>query len=113
MFNIATICINLQQSWLGMDNLEMLISIYKNWLYDAHLGGFSSMEKFMQREETLMNENEGSLHHLGSWSWMNPTLRFRYAFIFCFLHISNFLFPQSTLNLDHNFRGSQFFKLVI
>ncbi len=67
-----------------MDDLEMIVSIYKNWSDDACLGGFSSMEKFMQMEESLMNENEGSLHHLGSWSWMNPTLRFRYAF-FLFL----------------------------
>jgi hypothetical protein len=41
-----------------MNNLEMLISIYKNWSDYARLGGFSSMEKFMQMEETLMNENE-------------------------------------------------------
>jgi hypothetical protein len=49
-----------------MDNIEMIIHIYKDWPDDAHLCGFLSTEKFMQMEETLMNENEGSLHHLGS-----------------------------------------------
>jgi hypothetical protein len=40
-----------------MDNLEMLIKIYKNWLDDACVGG-SSIDKFMEMEETLMDENE-------------------------------------------------------
>jgi hypothetical protein len=32
-----------------MDNLEMFITIYKNWFDDACVGGFpSSMEKFME-----------------------------------------------------------------
>ncbi len=44
---------------LGMDNLEMLISIYKNWPNDDCVGeSSSSMEKFMEMEEALMNENE-------------------------------------------------------
>jgi hypothetical protein len=72
----------------------MLISIYKNWLDDPRLGGFSSMEKFMQMEETLMNENEGSLHQLGSWSWMNPTLGFRYAFFLVSCIFQNFFFSK-------------------
>jgi len=41
-----------------MDNLEMLINIYKNWLDDARVGGFSFVDKFMEMEETLMDENE-------------------------------------------------------
>jgi hypothetical protein len=36
----------------------MLISIYKNWPDDAHVGGFPSMKKFMEMEEILMDENE-------------------------------------------------------
>jgi hypothetical protein len=80
-----------------MDNLEMIISIYKNWLDNARLCGFLSMEKFMQMEETLMNENEGSLHHLGSWSWMNPTLRFKYPFFFWFLAYFKFSFSPKYL----------------
>jgi hypothetical protein len=41
-----------------MDNFEILINIYKNWPNDAHVGGFPSVEKFMEMEETLMKENE-------------------------------------------------------
>jgi hypothetical protein len=42
-----------------MDTFEMLISIYKNWLDDAHVGGFpSSMKKFMKMEVALIDENE-------------------------------------------------------
>ncbi len=48
VLNIVSICINLQRSWLGMDNLEMLINIYKNWPDDVHVGGSSSMDKFMR-----------------------------------------------------------------
>jgi len=48
-----------------MDNLEMLINIYKNWLDDAHVGGSSSMDKFMEMEETLMDENEKFITSLG------------------------------------------------
>jgi hypothetical protein len=59
VFNIANIYTNLRHSHLGMDNFEILISIYKNWLDDAHVGGFpSSMEKFMKMEEALIDENE-------------------------------------------------------
>jgi hypothetical protein len=36
----------------------MLISIYKNWLDDACVGHSPSMEKFMEMEEILMDENE-------------------------------------------------------
>jgi len=41
-----------------MDNLEMLINIYKNWFDDVCVGGSSSIDKFMEMEETLMDENE-------------------------------------------------------
>ncbi len=59
VFNIANICTNLQYSHLGIDNFEMLTSIYKNWLDDADVGGFpSSMEKFMKMEKVLIDENE-------------------------------------------------------
>ncbi len=65
MFNIASICTNLWQSWLCMENLEMLINIYKNWPDDARVGGSSSMDKFMEMEETLMDENEEVITSLG------------------------------------------------
>ncbi len=45
--------------YLGMDNLELLISIYQNWLNDDYVGDISSsMEKIMEMEEALLNENE-------------------------------------------------------
>jgi hypothetical protein len=48
-----------------MDNLEMLINIYKKWPNDASVGGSSSMDKFMEMEKTLMNENEEVITSLG------------------------------------------------
>jgi hypothetical protein len=69
-FNIATICMNLPQSWFGMDNLEMLINIYKNWPNDVHVGDAPYIKKFMEMEETLMNENDDVIRSLGLWSWM-------------------------------------------
>jgi hypothetical protein len=48
-----------------MENLEMLINIYKNWPDDARVGGSSSMDKFMEMEETLMDENEEVITSLG------------------------------------------------
>jgi hypothetical protein len=41
-----------------MDNLEMLINTYKNWIDDACVGGFPSMEKFMKMEKNIMKENK-------------------------------------------------------
>jgi len=48
-----------------MDNLEMLINIYKNWPDDARVNGFSSMDKFMEMKKTLMDENEKIIASLG------------------------------------------------
>jgi hypothetical protein len=48
-----------------MENFEILISIYKNWPNDAHVGGFPSMEKFMKMEETRMKENEDVIASFG------------------------------------------------
>jgi hypothetical protein len=56
VFSIIGICTNLKHSWLGMDNLEMLINTYKNWIGDPCVGGFPSMENFMKMEK---NFNEG------------------------------------------------------
>ncbi len=59
VFSIASICTNLWHFYLGMDNFQMLINIYKNWPNDANVGGSpQSMEKFMEMEKTLMDENE-------------------------------------------------------
>ncbi len=56
-------------SWFGMDNLEMLINIYKNWSNDVHVGDAPSIKKFMEMEKTLMNENDDVITSLGLWSW--------------------------------------------
>jgi hypothetical protein len=48
-----------------MENFEMFISIYKNWPKDARVGGSLSMQKFMEMEETLMDENENVIASLG------------------------------------------------
>jgi hypothetical protein len=58
VFNIVSVCMNLCCSRLGMENLEMLINIYKNWLKDARVRGFLSMYKFMEMEKALMDKNE-------------------------------------------------------
>ncbi len=39
---------NLHYSRLGMENLEMIINIYKNFLEDVRVGGSLSMQKFME-----------------------------------------------------------------
>ncbi len=65
VFSIIGIYTNLKHSWLGMDNLEMLINTYKNWIGDACVGGFPSMEKFMKMEKTLMKENKDVIASLG------------------------------------------------
>jgi hypothetical protein len=44
VFNIADIYMNLHHSRLGIENLEMIINIYKNWLKDARVGGSLSMK---------------------------------------------------------------------
>jgi hypothetical protein len=45
---------NLQHSQLGIEDLEMLISIYENWPNDAH----ESMKQFMEMKNDIMEENE-------------------------------------------------------
>jgi len=67
--NIATICMNLSHSWFGMDNLEMLINIYKNWPND-HVGDAPFIKKFMEMKQTLMNENDDVITSHRLWSWM-------------------------------------------
>ncbi len=55
VFSIVGVCTNLQCSHLGMDNLEMFVTIYKNWFDDACVGGFPSS---METKNILMDENE-------------------------------------------------------
>ncbi len=53
VFYIVDICTNMQRSKLGIENLEMLVSIYKNWL-DNVRASTMSMEDFMEMEGMLM-----------------------------------------------------------
>jgi hypothetical protein len=48
-----------------MDNLKSFINIYKNWPNDVRVGGFSSMDKFMDMRITLMDKNEDVFASLG------------------------------------------------
>jgi len=50
---------------LGIKNLEMLISIYKNWPDDAHVEDLASMKQFMDMDKALMEENEGLIDQVG------------------------------------------------
>jgi hypothetical protein len=43
----------------------MIISIYKNWPKDSKVEGSLSMQKFMEMEEILMDDNEGIIASLG------------------------------------------------
>jgi transcription elongation factor Elf1 len=61
VLNITNICTNLQQPQLGIENLEMFISIYKNWLDDAH----ESMKQFIEMKNDMMEENEESIDKVG------------------------------------------------
>jgi transcription elongation factor Elf1 len=54
VLNITNICTNLQHFQLGIEDLEMLISIYENWPDDAH----ESMKQFMEMNNDMMEENE-------------------------------------------------------
>jgi len=44
-----------------MDNLEMFVTIYKNWFDDACVGGFPSS---METKKKLMDETEGVIASL-------------------------------------------------
>ncbi len=65
VFSVASICTNLWCFWLGIKNLEMLISIYKNWPDDAHVEDLASMKQFMDMDKALMEENEGLIDQVG------------------------------------------------
>jgi hypothetical protein len=50
---------------LGIENLEMLISIYKTWSNDARVEGLASMKQFMDMEKAFMEENESLIDQVG------------------------------------------------
>ncbi len=64
-FNITSICTNLWRFRLDIDNLEMQINIYKNWLNDAHVVALESMGQFMKMEAVLMEENNDLIKKVG------------------------------------------------
>jgi hypothetical protein len=49
---------------LGIENLEMLINIYKNWPNDVHVESLTSWGK-MDMEEALMEKNENLINKVG------------------------------------------------
>ncbi len=49
---------------LGIENLHMLVNIYKDWLDDAHVGTMS-MKNFMKIEGMLMQENDDDMDKIG------------------------------------------------
>jgi hypothetical protein len=62
IFNIANILNNLIKCWLGVENLEKLVIIYKNWLNDTRLDCINIMQGFFkfffEIEDALLNYNE-------------------------------------------------------
>ncbi len=61
--------INLQWSRLGIDNLDKLFVIPKNWLDDAHVGcegrKLSSFSEFIEDEDTLLEDYEKLIFDCG------------------------------------------------
>ncbi len=43
----------------------MLISIYKNWSHDVHIGNLGFMKQFMEMEEAQMNKNKYMIEKIG------------------------------------------------
>jgi hypothetical protein len=50
---------------LGIEHLEMLINIYKDWPNDVCVESLTSMGQFMDMEEALMEENEDLIDKVG------------------------------------------------
>jgi hypothetical protein len=60
---------------LGIKNIEMLISIYKNWPKYVHIGGALSMDEFKNMEKALMEENEDVIDKLGLFEWEDKNIK--------------------------------------
>ncbi len=91
---------NLQYSRLGIKNLEMLISIYRNQPNDAHVEDMASMKQFMYMEEALMEENENVIEQIGLLELEESNNRLQVKFvIYCIMPISSFC-VESCLVLD-------------
>ncbi len=82
----------LQPSWLGIENLEMFINIYKNQPNDARVEEQTFMKQFMDMEEALMEENEDVFEQIGLFKLEENNKRFQVKFvIYCILSISSFV----------------------
>jgi len=60
-FNVAKVITGLKCCWLGIENLDKLVLIMKNWLDDPRFGcksGFKSFEEFLNFEDGVVFENE-------------------------------------------------------
>jgi len=64
VFNIADICTNMRWSIWGIQNLEILVNIYKKWIDDVWACTMS-MEDFIEMEGMLMKENEDDRGYIG------------------------------------------------
>lgn len=65
VFNAVGICTSHRCYQLGIENIEMLISIYKTWSNDARVEGLVSMKQLMDMEEAFMEENENLIDQVG------------------------------------------------
>jgi hypothetical protein len=75
--------------------------MYKNWPQDARVGGFLSMQKFMEMEETIMDDNEeviASLDLLEVDEGQNKVCGLG-MFFNCLLHFDVFFFQVLCHNL--------------
>jgi hypothetical protein len=68
VFNIISIYMNLWHSWLGIENLDLLKSIYKKWLNDVRVSDLGFMKQFMDWKK-LNGKNEDVINKSGLLSW--------------------------------------------
>jgi hypothetical protein len=59
---------------MGIENLEMLINIYKDWSDDVHVESLTSMGQFMDMEEALMEESDDLIDKVGLWRLRKLTI---------------------------------------
>jgi hypothetical protein len=59
-----------------------------------HVSGLSSMDKFMEMEEILMDENEDVIVSLGLLDSKDGNNKLEVHFILCYLHLSSIFFLQ-------------------
>jgi hypothetical protein len=61
IFNMARVITGLKRCWLGIENLDKLVLIMKNWPDDPRFGcksGLKSFEEFLNFEDGVVFENE-------------------------------------------------------